>query len=165
MNVSREQKLKDLNFEDHKKKISDELLDLFYEKYLALKLKTINDDEIKVDQVNYKVKHVIILKFVNKILESANENIIDHLTEFIKINKTVIVNEKTKKIVEDMDAEICEYFIKNEIGYSRTNTENYVLNLLRGMLSTIDHKLERFSTKIKKDGKKMGVIYYTIVKK
>ena len=109
--------------------MSDEQLDIFYDKYLTLKLQLVNDGGIIPDQISYKVKHIITMKLINKILENANKQSIEYLTDFIKIDKTLIVNDQTRKIVEEMDAEICDNFGKTEIG-TKKGIKRYNRDLL-----------------------------------
>ena len=147
MNIPRETKLKELGMEEHSMWIPDGVLELFYNKYLKLKTKMIDDSNCTVSEAVFtKVRELIILRLINRMLEFSGLNRIEQLEEFVDIDKTVIVNDETRNIIDEMSVEIYDYFNKTKLGLHRKNIEqtpNYQLNLLRQMLSCVGYKMER----------------------
>lgn len=82
-------------------------------------------------------KRVIALKFINKILTNIGKDQIDDLTDFIDIDRDLIIKDKNKAIVDEMESEITKHFDKKKIGYyNRTKVKTIIITYLKGM---IDH--------------------------
>lgn len=82
----------------------------------------------------------IALKFVNKILENIGKPIIINLRDFKNIDREDIIKDVNKKTLSEMEKYIFEHFDKKKCGYYR-QTDNIVLNCLRGMMKTIGLEL------------------------
>ena len=170
MEISRESKLKLLDFEAHSKYISDGVLDLFYEKYTAdmLKNKIDIDMNMNIDENSYKgfekkLKELITLKFVNKIRSNAGLDSIKDLHEF-EMNKNNIITEQNELVVTEMENEIFGPFNKKKCRYNIKNNQ-HIINLLKGMLNEIGYDLVKKSKDKKyNNGAREWIVTYTIKK-
>lgn len=86
-------------------------------------------------------KYKIALQLVNKILVNSGKNEIDDLTKFIDIDRNLIISDKNKKELTDMEKILFKHFNKKKFGwYSRNNIKNYILSFLRYMCNDIGLK-------------------------
>lgn len=169
MNISREQKLNELQMEHQSEHLSDYVLNIIYEKYLTMKNKIIDiySEENPSEAVLKKVRESIIMRLINRMLAKSGLPKMEYFDEFVNIDKTVIVNDETKNIIDEMNIEIYDYFNKNKLGLHRKNIEqtpNYQLNLLRQMLSCVGYKLERKGDILTKNKVRSYENRFTIVK-
>ena len=163
--MDRNDKLKLLGLECQSTKISDEVLDIIYEKYIAMKDNVIDINSYNIEEeINLKIKKIIIIKILNGMLEINNLQKITKLEDFIEIDKDVIMNENTKQILNDMDNEISKYFEKSKIGYYRKTAPAYQLNIIRGLLQSIGYKIDRIPKTKTINGEKIHEIKYSILK-
>jgi len=163
--MNRDEKLKLLGLEYQSNKLSDEVLDIIYEKYIAMKDSIIDINSYNIEEeINFKIKKIVIIKILNEILELSNLQKIAKLEDFIEIDKDVIMNENTKQILNDMDNDISKYFEKSKIGYYRKTAPAYQLNIIRGLLSSIGYKIDRIPKTKMINGEKLHEIKYSISK-
>jgi len=135
------------------------------DKFIAMKDNIIDVNSYNIEEeINLKIKKIIIIKILNGMLEINNLQKITKLEEFIEIDKDVIMNENTKQILNDMDNDISKYFEKAKIGYYRKTAPAYQLNIIRGLLNSIGYKIDRFPKIKMVNGKKYHEIKYSISK-
>lgn len=163
--MDRNEKLNLLGLEHQAKKLSDEILDIIYDKYLSMKdnIIDINSHNIEED-VNHKIKKIIILKILNSILEVSNLQKINRLEDFIDVDKDVIMKEDTKQILIDTDNDVSKYFNKSQIGYYRKTAPAYQLNIIRGLVNSVGYKMDRNCKTKMTNGEKTNEVTYSITK-
>jgi len=83
-------------------------------------------------------KYKVALKFINKILSNLGKDNVDDLTKFVDVDRKLLVNDNTKKILSDMTNELHDHFDKVKCGYYRRNkTKDYILTFIRYMCNDI----------------------------
>lgn len=167
MNVSREDKLRKLGFEKYANIIHDQMLDIFYDKFINATL----EDSVDIENDNIyetmlsKIKELIALKYVNKLLINIGREKITNITDFSNINRDDIIKEDNKKICDEMIEEIFGPFNKGKCGYYRKNSEQYALTLLKGIVNEIGYVLKKKNEDKIIKGERKWIVTYTIIKK
>ena len=109
----------------------------------------------------YTNRYNVSLNFVNDLLKSLNISPIDNLLNF-KIKREVLINVD---VVPFMD-NLFTYYKKDQLKYyTRNRIKNYVLTVLKVLLSKINHKLTVLRIGEDISGKNVIVTYYIIQQK
>ena len=88
-----------------------------------------------------QIKYNLVLELVNKILVNIGKPEITDLTDFTKVDKSLLSEQSNIDILNDMEDEIYKYFEKSKCGYYR-KTNSYLINFLRCSLKTFNYKLD-----------------------
>jgi len=108
-------------------------------------------------EINEK-KNEIALRFVNKILENINHQPVDKLTDFVDIDRDLIIKDINNKVLEEMNEEIINNFNKRKIGYyDRAKIKHLIMSYLRGICVELGYNLHHRAKEytIKVDGKSL----------
>lgn len=98
---------------------------------------------IKIAKTDSKYKTA--LKLINKILINIDKDQIDDLTNFIDIDRNLIISDKNKNELVKMEKELFKHFDKKKFGwYSRSSVKNYILSFLRHMCNDIGLKFSYY---------------------
>lgn len=143
MNISKKDLIKNINDvmldEETLKKLSD----------IVSRIKKNIDKPNNKDKLNNvdttAPKYKLTLKFLNKILENNNKELITNIFDFKNIDRLDIIKEENKKLLEDMSKDLFKEFDKKKVGYYR-KTDNIVLNVLRGLIKDLGYELIRKQT-------------------
>lgn len=83
-------------------------------------------------------KYKLALNLINKILTNGDKKEITDLTEFVNIDREIIISEKNKEYFVKIEKELYKQFDKAESGwYRRKQVKNYILTFMRYMCSDI----------------------------
>jgi hypothetical protein len=114
--------------------IPDDYVDILY-KYII-----IDKSQIKTKNTQPQVKtidttsdkYIVLLKFLNNIMDKLNRPHITHITEFANINRDDIIREDVGIMFNKMHKELFKHFDKVKCGWYRRNlTNTYILTFLR----------------------------------
>lgn len=150
-NISRKEKLSALKLNENIV-IDNNVLDQLYNTFIA-KESTLNKDTDKNETTikKHDPKHIMLLKFLNAVLECLGKENINDPTEFKNVNKDDIVNQ-CSNLVDIYLEEIAKIFDKANISYyNRKSTKTYVITLLRKMTRLCGYEWEmkrRYKTKM-----------------
>lgn len=127
--ISKQDKLKQLNIsiiDD----LTEEQITLLYNQSKKQKKKIAISREEEIDKTTDK--YILLLEYVNKILENMNKNPINDLLEFKNIDRLDIIKDDNIKILDTMAPRLFKKFNKDKCGYYR-KVDSIALNCLRGM--------------------------------
>lgn len=127
---------------------------------------SIDYDTINIDEriiKNFKEKYYVTLKFVNNILTNSNLEKITELTNFIDVDRQLIIAQKNEDMLSSMLSEIYHYFGKRECQYGQKDkTKHYIVTILKNMCKQLTLSLNKKSKNIQREGFVKSYILYTI---
>lgn len=106
-----------------------------------------NEMDVDADIDLENKKHILILKYVNGILKNAGKEEITNLTDFVRVDREDIINDKNLKLFNDMANELFEVFDKKKCNFYYFKFKDGVivesnkctpLNVLRNIVKDTD---------------------------
>lgn len=126
----------------------------------------IDYDAIQIDDrilKNFKEKYHVALKFVNNILVNSELEKITDLTNFVDVDRQLIIAKKNEDMLNSMLDEIYYYFGKRECQFGQKDkTKHYIVTILKNMCKQLTLSLNKKSKNVQKDGFVKSYILYTI---
>lgn len=135
-------------------------------KSLTFDKDNIDYDSIQIDDriiKNFKEKYHVALKFVNNILTNSELEKITDLTNFVDVDRQLIIAQKNEGMLNLMLDEIYYYFGKRECQFGQKGkTKHYIVTILKNMCKQLTLSLNKKSKNVQKDGFVKSYILYTI---
>lgn len=135
-------------------------------KSLTFEKDVIDYDAIYIDDQilkNFKEKYHVALKFVNNILANSELEKITNLTNFVDVDRQLIIAQKNEDMLNSMLEEIYYYFGKRECQFGQKDkTKHYIVTILKNMCKQLTLSLNKKSKNVQKDGFVKSYILYTI---
>lgn len=110
-------------------------------------------------------RYNILIKLLNKLLESMGEKQIVEATEFKDIARKKLLNKKNIEVYEEMADEIHKYYSKDQLRHGqRAYIKHYIIVVIRKMCEFVFLNFKSTTIQNKEGKKKVTYVYYSIVK-